>query len=73
MKKPSFLRRPRGFPHYGHYTAMKRRGLLPEQRINDSRDSKSQFNKKSEKYISWLGWVIIVFLLSGLLKLCGLN
>ncbi len=63
---------PRGFPKPRHYFAMKRRGMLPPQTINiPEKQGLSDSSNKAEARMPWWGWVILLFGISALLRLCG--
>jgi len=65
------MRIPRGFPNPRHYFAMKRRGMLPPQTINiPKKQGSSESNNETEARMPWWGWVLLLFGISALLRLC---
>jgi hypothetical protein len=66
------MRFPKGFPKPRHYFAMKRRGMLSSSPITIPK-KQNYLNQKNEQElkIPWWGWLILLFILSGLLRLCG--
>ena len=63
------MKGPKGFPKIGHYTAMKKRGMLPKQYVINSSDTQ----KESTEKLPWWVWVVLLFAFSSLLRLCGFD
>lgn len=63
----------RGFPKPKHYFMMKRRRMLPSQPTTIHK-RQSFLGPKTENEqgikISWWGWLLLLFVVGGLLRLC---